>query len=320
MEKNMYNPDRKKRFIKSYTTNLRTARSCESAFRAIGQFEEDRQADICTWSEEDIRPVTDQILGVRESSKWNRLCILKAYCKWCVGQGIEGATDAMQSIDGGSEEALKPKMVANPVHLQIYLDSVFAPESQQTISNTFRAYFWLAYSGMKEEEVLKVKASDVDLKAMTVTYGGVVFQLYKEGMDAVRNCVELSSFRYVHPMYEPKWIERAAANGELLRGFRGAPVYDVIRSQISRATTAAQAEGRTDMALSFSRAWLSGMFYRVYELERAGIDPDFAGIADMYMRGNTYTHYGKDNSKYKRMTLIRNYHKDYVRWKAAFDA
>lgn len=65
---------------------------------------------------------------------------------------------------------------------------------------------------------------------------------------------------------------------------------------------------------------MSGIFYRVYELERTGIDPDFSEAVELYMEGREYKKSKvRDIKKLKISDTKRNYLKDYERWKLAFE-
>ena len=158
----MYNEALKSEFIQETTDNISVARSYSKLFAATEPYEERWGADLCTRDANDSQIMVNEILGLRQSSIRVRMIWLKTYVKWCVDRGIPGACDGMLQIKDVGVDRVKERMVSSPFHLQVYLDSVFCPESEETTDNIYRCFYWLAYGGMKEEDILNVKVSDVD--------------------------------------------------------------------------------------------------------------------------------------------------------------
>ena len=76
---------------------------------------------------------------------------------------------------------------------------------------------------------------------------------------------------------------------------------------------------KTDLKLSYFRVWISGLFYRMYERERAGMPVDFSAAAAQFMEGKTYKlDRGRNTPEAKKRQLTRDYLEDYERWKLAF--
>ena len=63
---------------------------------------------------------------------------------------------------------------------------------------------------------------------------------------------------------------------------------------------------------------MSGLFYRVYEMERAGISPNFSEAALRVMDGKTYSLKGREKLEHKQNRIEKDYMEDYERWKLAF--
>ena len=209
-------------------------------------------------------------------------------------------------------------MVASPLHLQMYLDQVFDKESQETIDNIYRCYYWMAYGGISEEDTLFINRSDVDLELMLIRYNNTSVPIYREALPAFRNAMQLSSFVYLHPNYT-KTIRRDRVPGEeLMRGIKATTKTMTIRSSLSRRSADAIKAGKTEQQLSFYRVWLSGLFYRIYERERAGVPVDFSEAAVNFMEGKTYVLCGREKIEHKQNRIERDYMEDYQRWKLAF--
>ena len=315
----MYNIEQKDRFVKQYTMRISIRDACFSVFNAFEPFETEWGADLCTRDAETLQPIVDEMIGLRAKSQQLRLTILQEYVKWCLKTGVQGACDGMLRVETVSLEKMKRQTVKNPKHLQRYLDEICDAESEQTADNTLRCYYWLAYSGMREEDIFSVKDSDVDFAEMLVHFNGKDYPIYREAIKALRNCATLSRFVYRHPNYGgDKTVYRDRADGRLLvRGIRAVPSVASMRVELSRRSKRCIESGRTSMQLSYYRVWLSGRFYRLYETELAGGTVDFTELAAEHMEGRTYKlESGRNTPMAKQRKLAAEYAIDYNRWKA----
>lgn len=317
----MYNEQLKTQFIREYTKSLSMADACVSAFNAAEPFEVQWDADLCTRSTEELQPVVEQLVGFRVKSKWLRIVILKDYVKWCIANGVAGACDGIMKIENVGLSKVKTQMVANPTHLQKYLNEICEPESEETTDNIYRCFYWMAYGGIPEEDILKVKCSDVDFENMVIRYGTEEVTIYREAIPAFKNATRLTEFVFKHPNYPPdKIVRRNRAPGDtVIRGIRSVPSTMALRTELSRRSKKNLEDGNTEMKLSYYRVWLSGLFYRMYERERAGLPIDFTGAASRFMEGRTYKlDSGRNTPEAKKRAITNDYMQDYQRWKAAF--
>lgn len=314
----MYNQEQKTRFIKDYTGSLNTANVAETIFNAFERYEIAWSADLCTRSAEELQPVVDEITGLRSRSKWMTLTILKEYVKWCLLMKVPDACDGMLHIEGIGLDKVKHQMVSSPFHLQRYLDDVFDAESEETIDNIYRCYFWMAYGGIDEEDTILVKKEDVDFPNMIIRYKDTNIPIYREAIPAFHNAVSLTSFLYKHPNYS-KSIRRDRVPGDtIMRGIKATTKTFTMRTTLSKRNIKAVEDGITDLQLSFYRVRMSGLFYRVYEMERAGLPASFSDAALRVMEGKTYALHGREKIHHKQNKIERDYMEDYQRWKLAF--
>lgn len=317
----MYNKELKTKFINDYTKSPTTRQACISTFNAVEKYELKWGADICTKRKEDLQVVVDEITGLRVRNKWLRIIILKAYVKWCLVMGVPGVRDDMLSINNVGLDKVRQQTVASPLHLQRYLDVLFDKESDQTTDSIYRCFFWLAYSGIEEEDILKIKCSDVDFSIMKVHYNGAAVPLYTESLPAFTNCVNLSSFVYNHPNFSPdKTVYMNRISGDtIIRGVKNPPTLKTMRVAISKKAKLAVDRGDTDIRLSYYRAKMSGLFYRTYEDEQIGIPPDFSGVVANFMKDKEYKlSSGRNTRASKERKLAMDYMNDYQRWKLAY--
>ena len=216
-------------------------------------------------------------------------------------------------------DKVKQQTIASPKHLQNYLNAICEPANMKATDNIYRCYYWLAYAGMAEEDIFKVKCSDVDFNKLIVQYNQkyTVVPIYPEGLEAFHNCVELSQFRYIHPNITKEiWKDRA--DGDILiRGIKSVSTIKAFRVELSRRSK--QKSDKTPLKLSHFRVWLSGVFYRMYEQEIIGVPPDFNAIVAQQMEGKTYKlDSGRNTIEAKHRQLVRDYEEDYERWKLAW--
>ncbi len=314
----MYNEEHKRRFISSYTKSIHTGNVANTIFEAVSPYEETYEKDLCTFTVDQLQPVVDNVFGLRTGSKWMGITILRKYVRWCIANNFPGACDSIMHVDLLGLGKVKTQMVSSPLHLQRCLDEVFDPESDETIDNIYRCFFWMGYSGMREEDTIAVDGSCIDMENLTIHYGGETFPIYRESIPAFRNAVALRQFRYKHPNYSKDVLRDRIGGTFIMRSIKSDTKIMTLRATLSRRMTKAQQEGKTDRQLSFYRIWLSGVFYRMYERERAGIPVDFSAVAIQEMEGKTYNLSGRSTLRQKQNRKAREYLADYERWKLAF--
>lgn len=315
----MYNPALKKKYLEKCVTSESRAVVIKRVFSAFEKHENLWQADLCTKNADVLQPIIDEITGIRLSSQYDILTILKEYVLWCMAENVPGVCDGMLQIKDVGLKKMRRQLVSSPLHLQKYMDEIFDDEETETMDVLYRCYYWMAFAGIKEEDILQIKCSDVDFSSMSIYYGETSAPIYREGILAFRKAIELKYFRYIHPNYEP--ILRERIPGEtIMRGIKAVTKSKTIRSFLSRYSSRMCKEGKTDMQLSYSRVRLSGIFFRVYENERLGIPPNFTDvIMDEYPEKLREKYQGdeKEFIRYQKRRM-NAYMEDYRRWKLAF--
>lgn len=314
----MYNAELKSRFVEDYTKSINTANVATTVFEAFEPYEVSWNADLCTKSKEELQPAIDEILALRARSQWMSLTILKEYVKWCIAMKVPNACDGMLGIETAGLSKVKRQMISSPLHLQRVLDEVFDKESEETIDVIYRCYYWMAFGGIKEDDTLLVKASDIDFANMEIAYKDTHIPLYREALPAFHKAAELNSFRYKNPNYSRTIIRDRVPGDTLMRGIRAVTKTVTLRSILSKKSAKAIEDGLTQQQLSFYRVWMSGLFYRMYDRERAGIPIDFSEAATNFVSDRTYALNGRIKLEHKQNRIERDYMEDYQRWKLAF--
>lgn len=306
----MYNSEIKERFVRSYTDKISVRTFCRRFFDVAQKFEEQWNADLCTRTPEEIQPLVNDASGLTTQSRDHTLSLIRTYVRWCIGQNnIPNVCEALLNINGGTSSKFKSHTVTSPVHLQKYLNDVFSPEEDKTVDIVFRTYLWMAYAGITQKDVLNIRTKNIDLSEMVVRYNDKLYPIYREGMKAIRLCVELDHFQTLRSN-TGKFVIINRADGDLI--MRGKTTFSnkTLQERISRKQKEANDNGATDLNLSFFKVWISGLFYRVYMDELAGIQPDFSQfMMDIDSAKKTK---GKPTEIRRRAKL---YYEDYLSWK-----
>ena len=88
----------------------------------------------------------------------------------------------------------------------------------------------MAFGGIKEDDTLLVRASDIDFANMEIVYQDTHVPLYREALPAFHKAAELNSFCYKNPNYS-RTITRDRVSGDtLMRGIRAVKKTATLRS------------------------------------------------------------------------------------------
>ena len=318
----MYNLIQKWNFIRDYTSSQSTQDDVSRIFTRLQKYEDALGKDFCEFSIEEAADVLDKSAALKTASQWSSVSALKAYAKWCTEHKIPNANEKLASSitlknDAGLDK-IRNCMITGPAHLQMYLDSVFDKESEQTIDNIYRAFYWMAFSGINDEDALNIKTKDVDFDDMVIHYGDVCVPIYREAIHCFRNLCTLTQFNYRHPNYSKEIKRDRIISDNLLRGVKAEQKMQTIRSIISKKEKTAIKKGLTPLNLSYSRIQLSGSFFRAYENERMGIAPAFIEETALRMKGKEYSLSNRMELSHIANKIAKEFREDYARWKMAF--
>lgn len=307
----MYNKEQKEKFIAFLTESENLKKALRIMFDRTEKFEQRYEHDLCEMTDDELQQTVDDVFGVSTVSKRARLSNIREYVRWCRVNSAENVTDAVDRINIAGMGKFKRQMTASPMHLQKCLDIAYTPESMETVDNIYRGYLWLGFMGFPEAEIINLTRHNLDFSDMTMSYGGKIYPIYAESVPALRNCADLKEFNYYHetPAYVSK-LYRYASNG-LIRGIKGDFNPLTMRSKINKKVREFAETDTPIFQLSYKRLVTSGLFYRLYSAERAGIV-------------NSARHYLTDYFAERDILptsvdmMTREYIKDYERWKLAF--
>lgn len=332
----MYNDQVKCAFIQRYTASDQTEKLVRGIFDRMQGVEEKYDTDFYAMNTEQAQEAFTSVTGTRIKGANTILMILKAYVRWCVANGYP-ASNSVQDVRLDVYDKFKEGYVASPLHLKETLDVVFYRPDLNGIEYIYRTYFWLAFMGLQVSEAIQVKDSDIDFDNMRLKFFDAKrkkeerFPMYVESLPDFRQA------KVMKTISEPrgtKGVSKDRASGnELLRGKVSKRTLEeaitltyrpVICRTFKETPQRYEREGKevpktVSLKLTYNHAYMSGIFYRMYERERMGIPPDFDEIVLRERRNVTNPHYPRGYSERKLLNiLIKNMGQDYENWKSVF--
>lgn len=329
----LYNQNHKIAFIHSVSNSESYRNLCTIVFNLLEPYEVAWGADVCTKSTKELTPVLNQIMGVMRSGHVSKLTVLKKYFKYCIEVGYPGAGNGIDGVVISNVEKIKTEMVSGPIALQTYLDKVFVPESELTMSNIYRCFYWFSFSGINAEDIFRLKKENIDLIHAVAHLDGRTYRLYTESYPAIYNAITIESFQYRHEHYQTTVYKDRFPGDLIMRGLMNRPgrtqntdpsvMMQNMKTAIYIATSKATYRGERVPILSISHTRLSGFFYRKYQLERVAGEPytelDFLDIAEETMRESRSSKMTDSRMRAARKRVAKSLFADYESWKEAFN-
>ena len=294
-----------KQVFLQYTLAPKINRSIAGFFRTIAPMENRLGKDLCQFDEDDLDELFSSRFSAMRGYNIYAVSAFRHYTEFCESLGVR-TSSAIASYTPDLTNKIRESMVASPMHLQLKLDEAFHPVNTNSSECLYRCVLWLAFAGVPLESINSLTADDVDLDRLRVKACDSSFPLYSEAISAFKQAINNTQFATM--VRGGHWINTERMPGNLLlRGIKKSSVNAT--ALMGKMNAKAHKKG-----LSFSYALIrkSGHFYRIYELERIGYTPDFAGVlSDSKGRGESqYRHYIRVSA-----ALLA---KDYEAWKKAF--
>lgn len=306
----MYNEHFKQGFIKKIRNNDPLSKQF---FAVSGPLENQYGKDVSQFDEEELDRFLRGDLIAGKMSLYSIVQLLTQYARYCRHKKMP-ATDAYKSIKTDLVDEMRETMCASPLHLAKKLDRSFSAIEENNVDLLCRCFLWFAYAEMDLEDITAVRREDIDLMNRVIHFGGQDYRIYEEAYQAVRRVCELGSFRAQVYINEYTYFERT--HPEMFFSGKERGEYNPkskqvdLRARISSATSAAW------VPLSYSAVRMSGLFYRVYDLERAGAvkDPEDVLVPFDTRGGKAGSKASENNIKRTKQGIIEKY----KAWKKAF--
>ena len=314
----MFNEERKTLFISEIITTEKDRRAAAELFAIVEGYETRWGADVCTRKTEELQPLVNELGGLHGRKIPSKLLILRKYILWCYRGHVDGARVDLMKMSSDVSGNMRTEMVSGPEHLQKILDSAFRPEDEETADNLYRCAAWLVFAGIPSDDIQSVEADDVDFNEEVVRWNGTEFPIYPPAFKSIRKCMELDGFNRVYKGYTSWW---ARAEGKtLLRGSGGLIPTKEFRTQFWKAANNVSRSSDENPLPTLLNIGYSGVMFRAYQREKAGLPVDFLPDAERAVRrgkaadGKTEYYLGV-----RIRRVARDYAVDYEAWKAAFN-
>ena len=231
-----------------------------------------------------------------------------------------GVSNSIHGFYSGIETRAKDCLIPNPIGLQRELDKVFNTEDRGDSDIIYRCAYWLIFSGINPSRIAEVKRSDVDFDIMTIHFNSSEYPIYRESINTIRSAATLDGFYYDHPIYGNSIIRERSDKEFLMAGIRSIPTPDMISLGVRNCSKQARDEEGADVkSLTLDRVYTSGIFYRMFENERAGFAPNFLDLAKQDTPNRNPANELEEYEIAKKVfSKAKKYKKEYDTWKKAF--
>lgn len=284
-------------------------------FKTVELYEQKWGSPIQTRSVEEVQDFVDTELSKNKLYPAIKFYFLKKYIHWCKVNDIKISEGLDIKIKLSWLSDFENKLVKDALQLRIYLDALFSPEEEVSTDVLLRAYCWLSYMGLSDDQIDDLRISNVDLGEMSVVVDGKIYDIYREAFRTLKICVERDILKYNHSKYST--LIKRIDGDRVIRGVKSERKAVTLKSDISTANKQALENGRTNLNLTPRSIKMSGIFSRQYERERMGQPIDFSWLVSSECFENS-----KQCDCDKRKALYRkekNYQDEYYRWKLIFN-
>lgn len=297
----MFNEEQKIAFIKDTAKSAAYQRNIALPLKLAEPFEQ-KWGDISSWSKDQFEEFFKSRNYTSVSTMKSEVLTVRRYCAWCLEKGVIANCSAINDIDTTefvATDGAGAKMVESPSALANYLKDIF---KQETVENSaFKFYYWCAFMGFFEEEVLHIGCDNVDFDNMVIRYGDEEYQIFDESADVIKTLCEQND-----------------GSVALLQTFD----TDITPNSLSRKMSGKIKGGVKRLA--FRNVRKSGVFYQTYRQELQGIPVRFDTEISRQLLRHEYSGWGdsalKQKTELHRKATLRNVlTQEYDAWKATFN-
>ena len=233
-------------------------------FQMARPYEEELQKELSQFDEDELRRFLGEKCGSEEFPLYRALDILRQYGNYRRGEEPP-PSNAWRKIRADLVDECRATMYAGPMHLAGELDRVFLPLEQDNVDLLHRCFIWLAYGEMPYNLITLVKRNDVDILNRRVSCLEQSFRIYEEAVPLFSKVKDMDAFKVIENKTEA-YVDRRYP--EMLFSFMERGEYNAEGKCGTMKIKLSQASLATGASLSYSNVRMSGMFYRVFELER----------------------------------------------------
>lgn len=310
IEQTYYNNEVKQKYL-AESTNATLLKSSSDLFAMTKEWEVQKQKELSEWERSELIDFLNRATGIAVYL-FQRTVIspLSRYLQWTNNDFMP-----IHASELNFTEAYRSETLSSPRHLAQVLDQILDPVSHATFNVLRRCVMWLWYMGISVEDILVIDESWVDISQGKIEIRDIVYPIPQEALPAFKALLQLECF-YIYRSPKPGGspvVQRRKPGTLLVRDCltSKAKPQKIAGIAAVQIYTEAQKKGVYWPGLIALRR--SGVFYRLYQLEKAGIAPNFR-LATTEIRGVPPSKARADYIK-----AVSNYTKiEYETWKNAF--
>lgn len=278
----IYNEELKKRYIDENYTNLGTKERYLKVFKRTGEFEEEKGKDIYNFTLEEIKDIILSLSSASRATLRSTVSILNKYVAWAIKEGF--LDSYINVIDEYLHEDKIKNMTSKLALEHRYLKSEF--ELDKVINLCVNAQdavgFVLAWHGVKVEDMLNIKKSDIDFDNNIILLDNRKIQLNDKYMQVVQEALYQTTYEKMNGKSKANATELLLEDSEyLIRGVQNITrktrmTKQVVNNRIKRIIEAFgekdQEGNKVDESMhrqliTLTTVFYSGMFCKLKELE-----------------------------------------------------
>ncbi len=326
----MYNEEVKKQFLREIDVRGRTLSIYEGEFERVSRYEELFGKDLCAFTVDEFAEAVNGSGGTSTHSLQTKASNYKRYAKWVYDSGhLElnpNVSLFLVSLAGiaNTTSNISKSLIKDPQHLKRILDAIDefneTPRSFMGLNKIRRVFAWLMYAGLAQDDIVKVRDGDVNLRHRMIFYKSDVYPIYYL---ALQDFADLLSMKEMEAKKTSRKIvvKFPRAEGDLLLRGEANPTFKSLYNNFAMLITTASETNPDIIPLQYKKVHASGIFYEAFlEETETGVEPDFVVQAARELEATkgwgTVEEYRKRDRIYKRSLNLRT---DYKRWKTAFD-
>ena len=279
--RNWFNEEEKLKFAKDEEVPSSHKVLCEKLFAVSAPAEYEFGKDISNWERKLVIRFLEETASFSFRTMKEKLLGLNSYFRW-----MNSDISEIEIEDLDLTIVTRKEMFGCPDDLQVLLDKVFDTVSMNTSHNLIRSILWLYYMGMSTKDIYELKEDQIDLPNKKIVHGEQVFIIPNEAIPCFRKCLQADGFMIYN---KTAHLRRRAPGNKFVRFFSEIKDYkNYDRNNLKNKINKLYVEKN----LSFDTLNIvkSGHFYRHYQMELAGVQPNYRQIArEIYEKDVTAT-------------------------------
>jgi hypothetical protein len=315
-ERELYNEAVKEKYL---AFEMQNETSLRNYFYRIEPFEKTIGKDISFMNTQELMEIIEAFKFSNHRSASHFISLIRGYVNWTRLE-CSNDNDAIFKIsvdDVTVKQGILTRMFKNPKHLRECLELAYKYQQQENRAIRDSLVWWLFYAGIAIENLGKLKKTDMNQDG-TIFLDGVSYSLSPEAQLLWKMCSQLVSIEKDGSRYDKDLVySTLVSNDYLFRTIAGQKLdYNKQCNPVFFRTIVERTVLNYNETTGEGKAWtplntrLSGIFYRMYQLEQNGqLSNELT--ASLFMPKSDFKNIPPLN--------LKKWVADYNNWKLAFE-